>query len=52
MIEARKAKLCADFLAACLLFGWKKSDLDWLQKLWWKYDAWKYHKGKQSTLQQ
>ncbi len=28
---------CADFLSACLSYGWLKADLDWLQELWWRY---------------
>jgi len=30
-------KLCAEWLVACLEIGWSKSDLDDLEKLWWKY---------------
>lgn len=28
---------CADWLIYCLRIGWKKSDLDALQSLWWQY---------------
>ena len=28
---------CAGFLDECLRIGWKKSSLDFLQNLWWKY---------------
>ena len=28
---------CADWLSYCLSIGWRKSDLDALQALWWKY---------------
>lgn len=28
---------CAYFLHTCLGFGWRKEDLDYLQKLWWKW---------------
>lgn len=27
---------CGYWLAACLGYGWRKSDLDWLEALWWK----------------
>lgn len=30
-------KKCANFLSECLKIGWKKSQLDDLEKLWWKY---------------
>lgn len=34
----RKAqRKCFDFLSLCREFGWAKSDLDWLENLWWKY---------------
>lgn len=45
MTERRKHELCAEFLHACLSFGWRKSDLDFLQKLWWDNEAWQFHKG-------
>lgn len=33
-----KASLaCAKWLQQCLSFGWPKSSLDDLEKLWWKY---------------
>lgn len=44
MSHNKKVALLAEWLKACLSFGWSKSDLDWLQDLWWKYDAWKYHR--------
>ncbi len=28
---------CAEWLRYCLSIGWKKSDLDALEHLWWKY---------------
>ena len=28
---------CAIWLHACLELGWRKSDLDFLELLWWKY---------------
>lgn len=28
---------CAEWLAYCLSIGWKRSDLDALKALWWKY---------------
>lgn len=30
-------RACASWLAACLTFGWQKSDLDGLEALWWRY---------------
>lgn len=36
-----QVKKCAEWLAACLHIGWKKSDLDWLEKIWWKYHPYK-----------
>lgn len=34
---------CADWLAACLHFGWRREDLDALEALWWKYHN---HRGE------
>jgi len=34
---------CARWLTACLKLGWKKSDLDVLEALWWKYHD---HRGR------
>lgn len=28
---------CAEWLKACLDLGWRKSDLDFLEALWWTY---------------
>ena len=28
---------CAVWLAFCVKIGWPKSDLDGLERLWWKY---------------
>lgn len=28
---------CAWFLSEMLRIGWKKSDLDWLEALWWDH---------------
>ena len=28
---------CAQWLTTCLAIGWRKSDLDFLEKLWWQY---------------
>ena len=28
---------CAQWLGTCLDLGWPKSDLDFLEGLWWKY---------------
>lgn len=30
-------RVCAEWLAACLRMGWKRSDLDWLERLWWQW---------------
>lgn len=36
--QARRAeRMCAEWLAACLRLGWRKTDLDRLETLWWKY---------------
>ncbi len=36
-------KKCGEWLAYCLSIGWKKSQLDELEKLWWKHHD---HNGK------
>ncbi len=36
-MRSRAIRDCADWLLFCLYIGWKKSDLDALQKLWLKY---------------
>lgn len=37
-LRTRKAiDACAAWLSFCLKIGWKKSDLDFLQALWWKH---------------
>lgn len=28
---------CGEWLAECLRLGWRKTDLDFLEALWWKY---------------
>ena len=28
---------CAEWLAFCLRIGWQQTDLDFLERLWWKY---------------
>jgi hypothetical protein len=28
---------CAEWLAYCLSIGWKKRDLDRLERLWWEH---------------
>lgn len=28
---------CAEWLKACLEMGWQRSDLDFLEELWWKH---------------
>lgn len=32
----RKIRACAEWLSYCLSIGWKRRDLDALEKLWWK----------------
>lgn len=32
---------CAEWLVFCLSIGWPKSDLDDLEKLWWKGHDWR-----------
>lgn len=36
-MKDRGVRLCAEWLAECLRLGWKRTDLDWLETLWWKY---------------
>ncbi len=31
------AQACGHWLKTCLDLGWRKSDLDRLEELWWKY---------------
>jgi len=33
-LSPRGSRRLAEFLSACLSFGWSRSDLDWLQELW------------------
>lgn len=33
----RQWRACAEFLAECLRIGWRKDQIDALEKLWWKY---------------
>jgi hypothetical protein len=35
--QQRAVKKCAEWLVYCLSIGWRKEDLDALEKLWWKY---------------
>ncbi len=35
--ETKAVKACARWLSECIRLGWKKSDLDALEALWWKY---------------
>lgn len=42
MNEKQKVKLCAEFLVYCLSYGWEKTDLDRLEKIWWDSEGWKY----------
>lgn len=30
-------RACAEWLATCVRLGWERSDLDFLEGLWWKY---------------
>lgn len=36
-VRERAARECAEWLGACLRLGWRQSDLDFLEALWWKY---------------
>ena len=33
----RAQRECTQWLGVCLKLGWRKSDLDELEKLWWKW---------------
>lgn len=33
----RASMECLRWLHTCILLGWKKTDLDFLEALWWKY---------------
>ena len=33
----RGIKMCADWLSVCLNNGWKKHQLDGLEKIWWEH---------------
>jgi hypothetical protein len=35
--ERRQIQKCAEWLVFCLSIGYKKSQLDRLEALWWKY---------------
>lgn len=35
--ELEAVKKCARWLQVCLELGWSKSELDFLERLWWKY---------------
>lgn len=45
MNELRKAQLCNEWLQYCLSIGWKKADLDALQKIFEELEGWKTFKG-------
>jgi hypothetical protein len=30
-------RACAEWLGFCLKIGWRKEDLDALERLWWQY---------------
>lgn len=34
---------CGHWLSTCLIFGWRKGDLDFLEALWWKHHD---HRGQ------
>ncbi len=46
MRQKQKDVLCGRWLAACLLLGWKRSDLDWLEKLWVENKGWRFWNGQ------
>ncbi|QPF81703.1 hypothetical protein IC762_12465 [Bradyrhizobium genosp. L] len=37
MPKKKAIMACARWLAYCLQIGWKRSDLDRLETLWWEY---------------
>lgn len=37
MRTQRALRACAEWLAYCLSIGWKRSDIDALEALWWRY---------------
>ena len=39
-------KLCAEWLANCLRLGWARTDLDWLESVWWEHHD---HEGQLKT---
>ena len=45
MTEIRKARLLNEWLRYCLSAGWKKSDLDGLQAIFYQHEGWKTFKG-------
>ncbi len=47
-----KARLCGEFLARCLSYGWTKSDLDRLEEIWFKNEGWKYQKENSARTMQ
>jgi hypothetical protein len=42
---AKGIKLCAEWLRFCLSHGWKKHQLDALEKIWWEH-----HDGKGNLI--
>lgn len=45
MTKLMEAQLLNQWLRYCLSIGWKKSDLDDLQHLFYKYRGWETFKG-------
>lgn len=37
MRTGKAIRECAEWLSYCLSIGWRKSDLDALESLWWQY---------------
>jgi len=35
--QAKAVMACAEWLKYCLSIGWRKSDLDDLQRIWWQW---------------
>lgn len=33
----RALRACAEWLCYCLSIGWRKDELDELERLWWRY---------------
>ena len=45
MSEHRKSTLCGQWLHWCMDHGWKKSDIQGMADLFWKYEGWKTFAG-------